>query len=60
MRIKLENIGKKYGRNWIFKDVNLVFEEGEKYAILGNNGSGKSTLLKILSSQTAPNKGAIS
>lgn len=59
MRISLENIAKKYGKSWIFKGVNLVFEPGESYAILGNNGSGKSTLLKLLSGQTAPNKGKI-
>ena len=60
MHIKLENIGKKFGKNWIFKNVNLEFQEGEKYAILGNNGSGKSSLLKIISSQTVANKGEIS
>lgn len=60
MHIQLENIGKKYGKNWIFKNVNLNFKSGESYAILGNNGSGKSTLLKVISSQTAPNKGEIS
>lgn len=60
MYIQLENIGKKYGKNWIFKNVHLSFQPGESYAILGNNGSGKSTLLKIISSQTAPNKGEIS
>lgn len=60
MYVKLENIGKKFGRNWILRNVNLEFLPGERYAILGNNGSGKSTLLKIISSQTSPNIGTIS
>ena len=59
MNIKLENISKKYGKTWILKNVNLNFEQGKKYAILGNNGSGKSTLMKIISSQTTASKGNI-
>ena len=59
MRITLEHVGKKYEKSWIFKNVNLSFEPGQTYAILGNNGSGKSTLLKLLSGQTAPNQGEI-
>lgn len=59
MRISLKNIGKKYGKSWIFKGVDLVFEPGQSYAILGNNGSGKSTLMKVLSGQTGPNVGDI-
>ena len=59
MRITLEHVGKKYGKSWIFKDINLSFEPGQTYAILGDNGSGKSTLLKLLSGQTAPNQGQI-
>lgn len=59
MNIQLENISKKFGKTWILKNVNLNFEQGKKYAILGNNGSGKSTLMKIISSQTSPSKGVI-
>jgi len=59
MNINLQNIYKKYGNNWILKNVNLSFNQGEKYAVLGNNGSGKSTLLKIISGQTSPSKGKI-
>lgn len=59
MQIKLQNISKKYKNQWIFKNLNYVFESGKKYAILGENGSGKSTLMKIISGQTSPNKGII-
>lgn len=59
MNIRLKNISKKFGKTWILKNVNLEFQTGEKYAILGNNGSGKSTLMRIISSQTSPSKGEI-
>lgn len=59
MYIKLENIGKKYGKSWIFRAVNLEFKSGKRYAILGNNGSGKSSLLKVIAGQSSPNQGSI-
>jgi ABC-type multidrug transport system ATPase subunit len=59
MLIKLENVGKRYRYEWIFKNVNHTFESGVAYAILGPNGVGKSTLMKILSGYLSPSKGAI-
>ncbi len=32
----------------VLQDINLTFEKGKSYAIVGNSGSGKSTLLKLL------------
>lgn len=49
MTIRLENISKRFGFEWIFKHVNFQFESNNRYAIVGPNGSGKSTLLKIIS-----------
>lgn len=33
----------------LFDDVNLKFEKGNCYGVIGANGAGKSTFLKILS-----------
>ena len=59
MKIILEDIGKKYGFEWIFKSVNLSFERGKSYAITGHNGSGKSTLLQTILGTVLPSKGKI-
>jgi len=59
LEILVENIGKRFGRNWIFRNFNYHFQEGKKYAIIGNNGSGKSTLLKILAGIMPPTTGTI-
>jgi ABC-type multidrug transport system ATPase subunit len=59
MHISLENIGKKFNREWIFKNLSHEFSLGDYYAILGSNGSGKSTLLKVLSGFSTPSKGTI-
>jgi ABC-type multidrug transport system ATPase subunit len=59
MKITLENIGKKYNSDWVFKAVNWEFESGSPHAIIGNNGSGKSTLLKVISGSLSPTDGRI-
>jgi ABC-type multidrug transport system ATPase subunit len=59
MDLVLNNIGKRYRFDWIFRQVNYHFKEGRKYAILGPNGSGKSTLMKVLSGHLTPSKGNI-
>lgn len=59
MKIELNNIGKKYNDNWIFKGVNVEFETGGVYPIIGNNGSGKSTLLQVISGYVTANAGSI-
>src|SRR5688500_8710827 len=57
--IQCQDIGKKFGRDWIFKSVDTTFKQDEKVAILGQNGSGKSTFLMSLSGFYALSKGSI-
>lgn len=59
MEIILENIGKKFSRQWIFKNISYQFSSGDIVAITGPNGSGKSTLLQIISGMVSPSEGAI-
>jgi ABC-type molybdenum transport system ATPase subunit/photorepair protein PhrA len=47
MNIVLDNVGKRYNREWIFRRFSYTFSEGKNYAITGSNGSGKSTLLQV-------------
>ena len=39
---------KSFGSKKIFTDLNLKFESGKSYALIGGSGSGKSTLLNII------------
>ena len=57
--IELNNIGKRFRYEWIFKNITHSFESGKSYALLGPNGSGKSTLMKILSGHLTPSDGQI-
>lgn len=48
MTIDLLNVSKSFGSKKIFPDLNLKFESGKSYALIGGSGSGKSTLLNII------------
>lgn len=59
VNIKLEQIGKRYGYEWIFQNINYTFDNQYRYAVLGANGSGKSTLFQVLAGSLLPSKGTI-
>ena len=59
MNITLQNIGRRFNREWIFRGVEYTFKAGESYAILGSNGSGKSTLLQVLNGSLSPSEGIL-
>jgi iron(III) transport system ATP-binding protein len=47
-RLEAQNIAVSYGTNVVLRDINLVIEPGEFFALLGPSGSGKSTLLRLI------------
>lgn len=59
MEVSLQNLAKRYNKEWIFKDLNYELKAGESYALVGSNGSGKSTLLQIISGYHLPSAGHI-
>ena len=59
LRIELNNIGRRFNREWIFRRINLTKTGSDKTAIIGSNGSGKSTLLQIISGHLSPSEGNI-
>ena len=60
MVIELNNVGKRFRYEWIFKNVTQTFIPGTAYALLGPNGSGKSTFMKVLSGHLSPSVGTVS
>lgn len=59
-QLQVENLGKQFGREWIFKNLSFDWQTPNSFAITGGNGSGKSTLLKILAGTQLPTAGKIS
>jgi heme exporter protein A len=57
--LRLEHVGKTFGRQRALADVSLVFVPGQVAAVLGPNGAGKSTLLGLLSTLSQPSQGRI-
>lgn len=62
MTLTTKNVGYWYTNNpndYLFKDVNLDFEKGKVYSILGQSGSGKTTFLSLLAGLDSPKVGEI-
>ncbi len=59
MKIELINTGKRYNREWIFRECNYTFLQGKAYAITGSNGTGKSTLLQTIAGAVTPSEGSL-
>ena len=57
--IHINNLGKKFVNEWIFRNVSLEILPAEKMVILGANGSGKSTLLQSIASFLIPTQGEV-
>ena len=57
--IQVNNLGIQFGKRVLFQDVNLTFNKGNCYGIIGANGAGKSTLMHILSGQLAATHGTV-
>jgi ABC-type multidrug transport system ATPase subunit len=58
-QISLIGAGKRFNKDWVFQSLNVDFEQGQHYALIGNNGSGKSTLLQVIAGFTNLSKGTI-
>ncbi|MFT3748693.1 MAG: ATP-binding cassette domain-containing protein [Agriterribacter sp.] len=57
--ISVNNVSLSFGKRVLFDEVNLNFNKGNCYGVIGANGAGKSTFLKILSGEIDPTKGTI-
>ena len=57
--ITVTDLAIQFGKQVLYKDVNIKFTNGNIYGIIGANGAGKSTLIRAISGELEPAKGTI-
>ena len=57
--LHLNGLGKRFGDQWILRDLNLQVHEGECVALLGPSGCGKSTALRLIAGLERQDEGTI-
>jgi len=57
--ITVSNLAIQFGKKALFADVNLKFNPGNCYGVIGANGAGKSTLLRIISGDLEATHGSV-
>ncbi|MDQ4048779.1 MAG: ABC transporter ATP-binding protein [Actinomycetota bacterium] len=57
--VRLEGVGKRYGRHWALRGVDLCLSPGEVLGFIGPNGAGKSTLIRLLAGLARRSEGTV-
>lgn len=57
--IKIHQLTKTFGNRTVFSDLNLNFDAGKVYALIGNSGCGKTTLLNMVAKLESYDQGSI-
>ena len=59
MKIKVDSVEKEFKKVTVLTNVNMQFESGKIYGLIGRNGTGKTVLLKMLCGFYIPTNGTI-
>lgn len=57
--IHVEHLSKTYGEEQVLKDINITFEPGIIYGLVGSNGCGKTTLMRCICGFSRPTSGTV-
>ncbi len=58
-RVEIENLSKRYGENFVVKDLSIGIPQGEFLVLLGPSGCGKTTTLRMIAGFVEPSSGRI-
>jgi|DewCreStandDraft_4_1066084.scaffolds.fasta_scaffold00453_73 heme exporter protein A len=59
MLIEAVLVSKRYGRDWVLRDLDFQLAQHEAVALVGPNGVGKTTLLRVLAGLIQPTQGSV-
>ena len=57
--LTVNRLSKRYGDQWILKEVTFAVNPGERVGLVGPNGSGKTTLLRMIVGEEPPTAGSV-
>lgn len=57
--VSVTNLGKSFGAERIFANLNFQIDEHDRIGLVGPNGAGKSTLLNLLAGREEPDEGTV-
>jgi len=59
MLFRLEDVGREFGGNWLFHDVSIQCNPGDRIGLIGRNGTGKTTLVELIQGRQTPDAGRV-
>ena len=57
--IEIKNVSKKFGDQFVLKDIDLNIADGEQVLFVGQNGAGKSSLMRTILGEYIPTSGSV-
>jgi ATP-binding cassette, subfamily F, member 3 len=59
MLFRLEEVGKEFGSDWLFRSATVQFNAPDRIGLIGRNGCGKTTLLDLIQGRLPPDDGRV-
>ncbi|HWT53950.1 MAG TPA: ATP-binding cassette domain-containing protein [Rhodocyclaceae bacterium] len=57
--VEVRNLGTRFGKHWVLRNLNLEISRGEMVSLVGGSGSGKTTLLRQIDGLLMPTEGEV-
>lgn len=58
--LTVENVSRSFGEKYLFQNISLGINQGQKIGFVAKNGSGKTSLLHIITGKEQPDDGKVS
>ncbi len=59
MLFRLEAVGREFGGDWLFRDLSIQCNPGDRIGLIGRNGTGKTTLIELIEGRQSPDAGRV-